>query len=53
MLRVEHLMIPMHVNYRCLAVESMPAFALHDVVKNSNVDWDLERFGWHLEAHFC
>ncbi len=50
---VDDLFFPMHVTYRYLAMEALPTFSLHDVVVNPNVERDLERFGCHLEAHFC
>ena len=50
---VDDLFVPMHVNYRYLAMEALPTFSLHDVIVNSDVHRDLKRFESHHEAYFC
>lgn len=49
---VDDLLFPMHMNFRFFAMESMPTFACHDVMKNANVNEDFKRFHAHLEQHF-
>ena len=50
---VDDLFVPMHVNYRYLAMEALPTFSLHDVIVNSDDHRDLKRFESHHEAYFC
>ena len=49
---VDDLWFPMHMNFRFFAMEALPTFACHDVVKDANVDRDFERYRAHLNAHF-
>ncbi|WP_207062572.1 NAD(P)H-dependent oxidoreductase [Motiliproteus sp. SC1-56] len=49
---VDDLWLPMHMNFRFFGMESLPTFACYDVMKDANVERDLQRFKAHLHAHF-
>lgn len=49
---VDELFWPTHLNFKFFGMEPLPTFACHDVMKNPNVEDDLERFAAHLERHF-
>lgn len=49
---VDDLFFPMHMNFRFFAMESLPTFACYDVMKNAQVESDLERFESHIDRHF-
>lgn len=46
---VDDLIFPMHMNFRFFAMEALPTFACFDVMKNPQVEADLENFKRHLE----
>ena len=45
---VDELWLPMHMNFRFFGMEALPTFACYDVMKNPEVESDLERFEKHL-----
>ncbi|MEC8429219.1 MAG: NAD(P)H-dependent oxidoreductase [Pseudomonadota bacterium] len=45
---VDDLWFPMHMNFRFFGMESLPTFACYDVMKNADVEADLERFAAHI-----
>lgn len=45
---VDDLWFPMHMNFRFFGMESLPTFACFDVMKNADVEADLERFAAHI-----
>ena len=49
---VDDLMWPMHLNMRFFGMTPLPTFSAHDVMKNPDVDTDLNRFRAHIEASF-
>ena len=49
---VDDLWFPMHMNFRFFAMEALPTFACYDVMKNPDVETDLERFKAHIDNHF-
>lgn len=49
---VDDLMWPMHLNMRFFGMNPLPSFSAHDVMKNPDIERDLERFSAHLKAHF-
>ena len=49
---VDDLWFPMHMNFRFFAMEPLPTFACFDVMKNADVDGDIERFKSHLRKNF-
>ncbi|MFC4992408.1 NAD(P)H-dependent oxidoreductase [Rubritalea tangerina] len=48
---VDDLWFPMHMNFRFFGMEGLPTFSCHDVMKNPEVESDLERYARHLAAH--
>lgn len=48
---VDDLWFPQHMNFRFFAMEALPTFACHDVMKNPDIDNDFQRFEAHLHAH--
>lgn len=48
---VDDLLFPMHMNFRFFAMEPLETFACYDVMKNPQVEDDLQRFSKHLDAH--
>lgn len=49
---VDDLWFPMHMNFRFFAMEALPTFACYDVMKNPDVEKDLERFKAHIDDNF-
>lgn len=49
---VDDLLFPMHMNFKFFDMRALPTFACFDVMKNANVENDLERFKAHLNDHF-
>lgn len=49
---LDDLFWPMHLNLKFFGMEPLPTFACHDVMKNPDVERDIERFDAHLESHF-
>lgn len=49
---VDDLFFPMHANFRFFGMEAMETFASFDVMKNPNIERDLERFEAHIKEHF-
>lgn len=47
---VDDLWFPMHMNFRFFGMEPLPTFACYDVMKNADVENDIERFKAHLNA---
>ena len=45
---VDDLWFPMHANFRFFGMVPLPTFACFDVIKNTNVKKDIERFKIHL-----
>lgn len=50
---VDDLLKPVHLNMKFFGAKPMPTFSAHDVMKNPQVDADLERFRAHLKEHFA
>lgn len=48
---VDDLMLPMHANAAFFGLDALPTYAAHDVMKDPQIEADLERFDAHLEAH--
>lgn len=46
---VDDLWFPMHMNFRFFGMTPLDTFASHDVMKNPQVENDLERFTAHLD----
>lgn len=49
---VDDLFCPMHMNFRFFGMESLPTFACFDVMKNPQVENDMERYTVHLNDIF-
>lgn len=49
---VDDLWFPMHMNFRFFAMEALPTFACYDVMKNPEVEKDIERFKRHIDENF-
>ncbi|GAA5316776.1 MAG: NAD(P)H-dependent oxidoreductase [Candidatus Pelagadaptatus aseana] len=49
---VDDLWFPMHMNFRFFGMESLPTFACYDVMKNADVESDLQRFAAHIHENF-
>lgn len=49
---VDDLFFPMHMNFRFFGMQAMETFACYDVMKNADVEGDLQRFAMHLDKHF-
>ncbi|KAA3614291.1 MAG: flavodoxin family protein [Planctomycetota bacterium] len=49
---VDDLFLPAHLNFRFFGMEAMPTFSCHDVLKNPDLEKDIQRFGDHLKLHF-
>lgn len=49
---VEAVYLPFHKANQFLGLEPIPSFIATDVVKNPQIEADLERFAAHLEEHF-
>ena len=48
---VDDLFFPMHMNFRFFGMEPIETFACYDVIKNPDVEHDLQRFESHLRTH--
>ncbi len=42
----------LHKNYQFFGMEPLPTFSCYDVLKNADVESDLERFKQHLTSAF-
>ena len=49
---VDDLLWPTHLNLRFFGMTALPTFSAHDVMKNPNIEADLERFAAHIDANF-
>lgn len=49
---VDDLLFPMHMNFRFFGMSALPTFAAYDVMKNAQIENDIERFKAHISAHF-
>ena len=49
---IDDLFFPMHMNFRFFGMEPLPTFASFDVMKNAQVENDLNRFRTHLQINF-
>lgn len=49
---VDDLLWPMHLNMKFFGLRPLPTYSAHDVMKNPQIDADLDRFEAHLETHF-
>lgn len=49
---LDDLFWPMHLNFRFFGMEPLPTFACFDVMKNPEVEADLEKYRAHLAEHF-
>ena len=49
---VDDLFLPAHLNFRFFGMTPLPTFSCHDVMKNPQVETDLQRFASHLSEHF-
>ncbi len=50
---VDDLMFPVHMNFRFFGMEPLETFACFDVMKNPDVENDLQRFRAHLDKEFA
>ena len=48
----DDLWFPMHMNFRFFGMEALPTFACYDVMKNPEVEKDLDRFKAHINENF-
>ena len=49
---VDDLFFPMHMNFRFFGMKALETFACFDVMKNPQIDKDLQRFSEHLDKIF-
>ncbi|MEO1367807.1 MAG: NAD(P)H-dependent oxidoreductase [Acidobacteriota bacterium] len=49
---VDDLLLPTHLNFKFFGMAPLPTFACHDVMKNPDIENDLERFQRHLHGLF-
>ncbi len=49
---VDDLFRPTHLNFKFMGMEPLPTFSAHDLMKNPEMEQDIERFKAHLAAHF-
>lgn len=49
---VDDLMFPMHMNFKFFGMKALPTFVCFDVMKNPNIEQDLERLTVHLNQVF-
>lgn len=49
---VDDLFFPMHMNFRFFAMESLPTFAVYDVMKNPDIENDFIRLEKHMNSVF-
>ncbi len=45
---VDDLFLPMHMDFRFFAMEPLPTFCCHDVMKNPDIENDFKRFDAHI-----
>ncbi len=50
---VDDLLRPVHLNAKFFGMTALPTFAAFDVMKNPEIDADLDRFDAHLDALFA
>jgi modulator of drug activity B len=48
---VDDLYMPAHMNFKFFAMEPLPTFSCHDVLKDPQIASDFERFEKHLDQH--
>ncbi|GAA5187618.1 NAD(P)H-dependent oxidoreductase [Ferrimonas gelatinilytica] len=48
---VDDLLYPQHMNFRFFGMEPLPTFAAFDVMKNPQVEQDLQRYREHLQRY--
>ncbi|MYM80761.1 MULTISPECIES: NAD(P)H-dependent oxidoreductase [Duganella] len=48
----DDLTLPIDLNFKWIGLDKVPAFWAYDVMKNAQIEKDLERFANHLSAHF-
>lgn len=49
---LDDLFFPIHCNFKFFAMEQLPTFACFDVVKNPQIEQDLQDFEQHIRLHF-
>ncbi|GEA11951.1 NAD(P)H-dependent oxidoreductase [Alteromonas sp. KUL49] len=49
---VDDLLFPMHMNFKFFDMKPLPTFACFDVMKNADVENDLNRFERHINTYF-
>lgn len=49
---VDDLFFPMHMNFRFFGMQRIETFTCYDVMKNPDIENDLERLETHLQKHF-
>ena len=49
---VDDLFLPQHLNFRFFGMEALPTFVCYDVMKNPQVEQDLENYKQHVAEHF-
>lgn len=49
---VDDLLFPQHMNFKFFGMQPLPTFACHDVMKNPEIEADLERFEAHINKYF-
>lgn len=50
---VDDLLQPMHLNMKFFGATPMPTFSIHDVMKDPQIEADLQRYREHLSTHFA
>ena len=48
---VDDLYMPAHMNFKFFAMEPLPTFSCHDVLKDPHIEDDFARFEKHLDTH--
>ncbi|MGJ8672078.1 NAD(P)H-dependent oxidoreductase [Rubritalea sp.] len=48
---VDDLFFPAHMNFRFFAMEALPTFSCHDIMKDPHIEDDFQRFEKHLDQH--
>lgn len=48
---LDDLLLPVHANFRYIGMKTLPTFASYDVLKNPNLNEDLQAFGEHVLNH--
>lgn len=49
---IDDLLFPMHMNFKFFDMSPLPSFACYDVMKNADIENDLQRFEQHINTHF-